>query len=41
MLTQRVSYRHHGKIFVFAFFCFFCVLILSPLLGIIENAGMT
>ena len=25
----------------FCFFLFFCVLILSPLLGIIENAGVT
>ena len=29
-----------GK-FLFLFFLFFCALILSPLLGIIENAGVT
>ena len=41
LLTLWLSHRHHGGILVFVFFVFFCVLILSPLLGIIENAGVT
>ena len=37
----RQDQGHHGKFFVFLFFCFFSALILSPLLGIPKKAGLT